>query len=95
MAPAALNGFYNVLLRQNPNFREYTITVTNDPLPRDLQTEVSGRGIVHVHVYCIQYPIIFIYYFHTCTMYIVVSDTNIYMYMHCTASIHLYTVEPL
>ena len=41
MPAAVLNGFYNILLRQNPNFRNYTITVTNAPLPRSVENEVN------------------------------------------------------
>ena len=41
MAPAVLNGFYNILLKQKNEFRNYTITVSNHPLPRSLDGEVS------------------------------------------------------
>ena len=41
MAPAVLNGFYNILLKQKTEFRNYSISVTNHPLPRSLDGEVS------------------------------------------------------
>ena len=40
MPPAALNGFYNIYLKQVTGNNNLSITVTNDPLPRSLEDEV-------------------------------------------------------
>ena len=41
MPPAALNGFYNIYLKQVTGNNNLSITVTNDPLPRSLENEVN------------------------------------------------------
>ena len=40
MAPAVLNGFYNLYLKQVMESDDYTITVTNQPLPRSIDEQV-------------------------------------------------------
>ena len=55
MPPAVLNGFYNILLRQNQLYRNYTITVTNDPLPRDIDTEVSNKCSYLIYLWVVVY----------------------------------------
>ena len=40
MAPASLNAFYSLLLRRDTG-QDYTITVTNNPLPNTAETQVS------------------------------------------------------
>ncbi len=51
MAPAVLNSFYSLYLKQNTNVGN-TITVTNKPLPKKANEQVINNIHVHVHVSC-------------------------------------------
>ena len=50
MPPAALNGFYNIYLKQVTGNNNLSITVTNDPLPRSLENEVNRIIIIILYV---------------------------------------------
>ncbi len=45
MAPASLNALYSLLLRKDTGM-EYTITVTNHPLPSTSEDEVYSHALL-------------------------------------------------